>query len=397
MLKDPVIATMIILSLIVVGEIVSIKTRARVPMLAIALFGYLVLIWVGVFPEDLLDHSTLATLGALMFAPLVVHMGTLIPMKMIRQQYKSVIIALIGIVISTGTILLVVTPIFGYKIAASGVGPISGGVVAFIITSDKLHELGLASLVTVPAVILGLQTLIGLPLASFFLRRYAKKLSANFDQEKYLAATSDAAFVSGEIDQEETKVKGRQWLPDKYATAPILIFQLFIGGSLAVILNKVTGINYALWALVIGLIGTYVGFYRQSMLEKSNSFGIVMLAIVFAIIQSMNGVTFDMLLEYFPAVMMILAIGAIGIILGGFIGSKLVRWDMDKGVPVALTAMFGFPGDYLVCEEVSRSIGKTKEEEEYIFNEILSPMLVGGFTTVTTASIVIAGVVMSTL
>ncbi|OCA80824.1 hypothetical protein [Pseudobacillus wudalianchiensis] len=397
MLKDPVIATMIILSLIVVGEIVSIKTRARVPMLAIALFGYLVLIWVGVFPEDLLDHSTLATLGALMFAPLVVHMGTLIPMKMIKQQYKSVIIALIGIVISTGTILLVVTPIFGYKIAASGVGPISGGVVAFIITSDKLHELGLASLVTVPAVVLGLQTLVGLPLASFFLRRYAKKLSANFDQEKYLVATSDAAFVSGEIDQEETKVKGKQWLPDKYATAPILIFQLFIGGSLAVILNKATGINYALWALVIGLVGTYVGFYRQSMLEKSNSFGIVMLAIVFAIIQSMNGVTFDMLLEYFPAVMMILAIGAIGIILGGFIGSKLVRWDMDKGVPVALTAMFGFPGDYLVCEEVSRSIGKTKEEEEYIFNEILSPMLVGGFTTVTTASIVIAGVVMSTL
>ncbi|HEY9576608.1 MAG TPA: hypothetical protein VIR64_02940 [Pseudobacillus sp.] len=397
MLKDPVIATMIILSLIVVGEIISIKTRARVPMLAIALFGYLVLMWVGIFPEDLLEHSTLATLGALMFAPLVVHMGTLIPIKMIKQQYKSVIIALIGIIISTGTILLLITPIFGYEIAASGAGPISGGVVAFIITSDKLHELGLASLVTVPAVILGLQTLVGLPLASFFLRRYAKKLSANFDQEKYLAATSDVAFVNTEVDKEETKATGKQWLPEKYATAPILIFQLFIGGSLAVILDKVTGINYALWSLVIGLVGTYVGFYRQSMLEKSNSFGIVMLAIVFAIIQSMNGVTFDMLLEYFPAIMMILAIGAVGIILGGFVGSKLVKWDIDKGVPVALTAMFGFPGDYLVCEEVSRSIGKTKEEEEYIFNEILSPMLVGGFTTVTTASIVIAGVVMSTL
>lgn len=397
MLKDPVIATMIILSLIVVGEIVSIKTRARVPMLAIALFGYLVLIWTGVFPKGLLESSTLATLGALMFAPLVVHMGTLIPLKMIKQQYKSVVIALIGIVISTGTILLLVTPIFGYEIAASGTGPISGGVVAFIITSDKLHELGLASLVTVPAVILGLQTLVGLPLSSFFLRRYAKKLSANFNQEKYLAATSEAILTNEEVNKEATKTQRKNWLPDKYATAPILIFQLFIGGSLAVVLDKVTGINYALWSLVIGLVGTYIGFYRESMLEKSNSFGIVMLAIVFAIIQSMNGVTFDMLLEYFPAVIMILAIGAVGIILGGFIGSKIVKWDIDKGVPVALTAMFGFPGDYLVCEEVSRSIGKTKEEEEYIFNEILSPMLVGGFTTVTTASIVIAGVLMSTL
>lgn len=46
---------------------------------------------------------------------------------------------------------------------------------------------------------------------------------------------------------------------------------------------------------------------------------------------------------------------------------------------------------------MSRSIARTKEEEEYIFNEILSPMLVGGFTTVTIASVFIAGVVMSTL
>ncbi|MFK2827241.1 hypothetical protein QYG89_16615 [Bacillus sp. B190/17] len=397
MLKDPVIATTLILLLIVAGEVISIKTKARVPMLAVALFGYLVLIWLGVFPKDLLDNSTLATLGALMFAPLVVHMGTLIPIKMIKQQYKSVIIALIGITISTVTILLVVSPIFGYKVAASATGPISGGVIAFLITSDKLRELGLASLITIPALVLGLQTLVGLPLSTFFLRRYARKLLEAGGHKKYIAAASETALAAKASKEEEVEEKSKHWLPEKYATAPILMFQLFVGGSLAVILGKLTGINYGLWSLVIGLVGTYIGFYRQSMLEKSNSFGIVMLGIVFSVISSMNGVTFDMLIKYFPAVLTILAIGSIGIILGGIIGSKLVRWDMNKGIPVALTAMFGFPGDYIVCEEVSRSVGKTKEEEEYIFNEILSPMLVGGFTTVTTASIVIATVVMGTL
>lgn len=398
MLKDPVIATTIILILIVVGEIISIKTRARIPMLAVALFGYLVLIWLGVFPKDLLENSTLSTLGSLMFAPLIVHMGTLIPIKLIKQQYKSVIIALLGILISTITILLVVTPFFGYEIAASGVGPISGGVVAFLITSEKLKELGLASIVTVPAVILGLQTLIGLPLATFFLRRYAKKLILVRGHESYIAAAAEAAAeTGGKLKKEATETGKKYWLPERYATAPILMFQLLLGGTLAVVLNHFTGINYALWGLVIGLVGTYFGFYRQSMLEQSNSFGIVMLAIVFAVIATMNGVTFQMLLDYFPAIMAILAIGAVGIILGGLIGSKLVKWDLNKGIPVALTAMFGFPGDYLICEEVSRSIGKTKEEEEYIFNEILSPMLVGGFTTVTIASVFIAGIVMGTL
>ncbi|MGE7789064.1 hypothetical protein [Lysinibacillus sp. NPDC096259] len=35
---------------------------------------------------------------------------------------------------------------------------------------------------------------------------------------------------------------------------------------------------------------------------------------------------------------------------------------------------FGFPGDYIVYEEVSRSIGKTDDEQKKIFSEILTPM-----------------------
>ncbi|GMA64992.1 hypothetical protein GCM10025859_54320 [Alicyclobacillus fastidiosus] len=64
---------------------------------------------------------------------------------------------------------------------------------------------------------------------------------------------------------------------------------------------------------------------------------------------------------------------------------------------MALTATFGFPGDYLICEEVSRSESGDESERQRLFDEILSPMLVGGFTSVTIASIIIASIVMSTL
>ena len=79
MLNQPVVATMIILALIAVGEVVSIKTRARVPMLLVVLLGYLVLMWVGVIPKELIANSTFATVGAVLIAPMIVHMGTLIP------------------------------------------------------------------------------------------------------------------------------------------------------------------------------------------------------------------------------------------------------------------------------------------------------------------------------
>ncbi|HET6872928.1 MAG TPA: hypothetical protein VFH42_08085 [Sporolactobacillaceae bacterium] len=388
MLKEPVVATMLLLALIAFGEFVSIKTRARVPMLLIVLMGYLVLLWLKIMPQDLVSNSTMSIVGGVLVAPLIVHMGTIIPLKIIRQQWRSVIIALLGIIISTAVILLVVSPIFGYKIAASGVGPLAGGIIAYVVTSTKLKALGLTALVAIPALVLSLQSLIGLPLSAFFLRRYAQKLKANIGPIDQIAATLDPMI--------EEPVR-KSWIPDKYATQTILLFQLFIGGALAIILGKVTGINYSIWALVIGIVGTLTGFYRDKMLERANSFGIAMLGVIFVIIPSMNGVTFSLFIQNLPAVLAILVIGAIGIILGGLIGGKLLGWDINKSIPVALTAMFGFPGDFLVSEEVSRSVGETKEEQEYLFKEILSPMIVGGFTTVTIASIVIASIIMNTI
>ncbi|RUU70830.1 hypothetical protein, partial [Mesorhizobium sp. M7A.F.Ca.MR.362.00.0.0] len=77
-INEPVYAAMLVLALIAIGEIVSILTRARVPMLLIAIMGFLILIWTGIFPEDIVDTSSFSTMGTLLTGPLVVHLGTLI-------------------------------------------------------------------------------------------------------------------------------------------------------------------------------------------------------------------------------------------------------------------------------------------------------------------------------
>ncbi|MDY0406098.1 hypothetical protein P5G51_012475 [Virgibacillus sp. 179-BFC.A HS] len=103
------------------------------------------------------------------------------------------------------------------------------------------------------------------------------------------------------------------------------------------------------------------------------------------------------MLHNLPSIILILVIGTAGIALGGFIVSKLVKWHPYKGMPVALTALFGFPADFLLCEEVSRSTARNEKEEKLIFNELLTPMLIGGFTTVTVASVIIAGILVQTI
>ncbi|MBS4172765.1 hypothetical protein [Bacillus sp. FJAT-49736] len=394
MLNQPVIATMLILALVSVGEIVSIISRARIPMLLVVLVGYLTFVWTGIFPSNIVEKSTFAAVGAVLTAPLIVHMGTLIPLKVMKKQIKAVIIALSGVIVSSLLILLFVTLFFDYKTAVSGVGPLTGGIIAFIVTTTELKRLGLVALITVPVLVMAFQGLIGMPLAANLLRKHALKLRNAMDAGTYVAATAEAVSDQPSISNSKSVAKAKKY---NFNSNIILLFKLFFGGALAIMLDKWTGINYSLWCLALGLIGTKVKFYQDNMMERANSFTVGMLGIIFIVISSMNGITFKMFVGYLPQVITILGIGTIGIIIGGFTASKLLKWDPFKGIPVALTALFGFPGDYLLCEEVSRSVARNEKEQKQIFDEILTPMLIGGFTTVTIASVIIAGILVKTL
>lgn len=390
-MNDPVVAVLLILGVMVVGEAVSILTRARIPMLLVAMLGYMVLIWTGVFPKDLLNIATLGTFGAVMVAPLIIHMGTLIPFKVIKSQWKTVMIALCGMIGAVILIMLIITPLFGYATAVSASGPLAGGTIAFLITTEKLTEIGMTSLIAVPALIIAIQGLIGMPITTFFLRRFAQKVKQSIHADGYAeAAASAESFVNPSAAKQT-------FIPKKFQTPTVLLFQLFLGGLLAFFLGKVTGVSFSVWALIIGIAGTYFKFYQPKMLEKSNSFGISMVALIFYIMVPLTDVTPSMFAKSLVTVLVIMVVGIAGIMVAGFIASKLFKWDHNKGIAVALTALLGFPADYILCEEVSRSVGDNEREEKAIFNEIVTPMLVGGFTTVTTGSIVIASILMNTL
>lgn len=400
MFNDPIVATMIIIALIAVGEIISIATKARIPMLFTALIGYLVLIWLGIFPKDLIKDSTFLYVGVLFgTAPIIVHMGTLIPLKGIKTQWRAAAIALIGIAFGGGVVMLTISFIFDYKTAVAGIGPITGGIVSTLITTQELKELGFTTIVTIPVVVMAFQAFIGFPITSNLLRRYAKKYRNLIKSETYTASALEEVVYEStdQIENKNEYEKVKYLIPEKYQSQLVLLFMLLAGGAIAIVLDNLTGVPYAIWALAVGIIGRFVNFYPERVMERSNAFSVGIAGIIFLIMASMNDVTFGMFVSYLPQVFIIIILGVIGIIIGGYIGSKLFKWDPLKGIPVALTATFGFPGDYIISDEVSRSVGKTKEEQEKILNDILTPMLVGGFTAVTFGSVVIASILVKTL
>ncbi len=101
-----------------------------------------------------------------------------------------------------------------------------------------------------------------------------------------------------------------------------------------------------------------------------------------------------------PAMLVEMAVPLVGIIIFGVIGmgifsiivGKLLGESKEMAFSVSLTSLYGFPPNYILTEEAVKALAETPEEKEFLMDKMLPKMLVGGFTTVTIASVVIAGI-----
>ncbi|MFS0785350.1 hypothetical protein ABC345_03080 [Shouchella sp. 1P09AA] len=382
---QPIYLALLFLAIIAIGEIISIKSRARIPTLLVVVATVFILLQTGILPESYIAASTFVAIGGVLVPVLIVHLGTMIPLKTMLQQYQAVLITLIGLVFSVVGVLVIVTILFNYETAVAGAGPITGGIIAYIITAEGLREAGLTAIVAVPITVFTIQNFFGMPLTSIFLSRYAKKIR-----------TEEAAATLDPIEPESNQKT--YLLPDTWMQSHfVIIFLLFAGGALAVFLDQLTGVNASLWALIIGVAGAALRFFPERSMEKANSSGITMIALIFVVMNSLIGVTWSQIIESLIPVLVIMVIGIGGLMLGAVIGARLFKWDLNKAIPVVLTALYGFPGDYLIVEEISRSEGRNEAEQKRIVDELLAPMLIGGFTSVTVGSVAIASILISTL
>ncbi len=392
---EPIFAAAIVLAFIAVGELVSIWSKARVPGLLVAMLGAFIFAQLGLIPADVIDQSMLMEIYAILVVPLLFHMGSLIPLPTMIQQWRSVVIAICGMLVAVLILAAVVTPLFSFEHFVAGAGPLAGGIVATGLTTEGLSSAGVASaIVILPSLVLMMQSLPAMPLTNFLLRRFALSLRDS-DELDRLAAQSKTR-------QEDAATGGAK---KKLVTLPpilannelFVLFLILVGGSIATLLAIPTHIPSSILGLLLGIISTAIGLTPERSMEKSSSFGIAMAGVVAIVMAPLLTASMaDVIAALLPMVT-ILIIGCAGILIGGFIATKLLRWRPALGMSVALTAMYGFPADYLLTNEVARSVGRDEEEREKLLNAMLPPMLVGGFTSVSAGSVAIASVLVSFL
>ena len=389
---EAIFAATIVLAFIAFGELVSIWSKARVPSLLVAMLGIFIVAKIGIIPDTVVEDSMLVQVYTILVAPLLFHMGTLIPLRVMLKQWRSVIIAISGMLVAVLLILAVVAPLYGFETFVAGSGPLAGGIVATGLTTEGLTAHGAASsIVVLPALVLMLQSLPSMPLTNFLLRRYATKLRDSGELNELAAAHHE--------DEAEAATK------KKLVTLPaflvdnqlFMLFLILVGGSLATLIAIPTHIPSSIMALILGILATAVGLSPDKAMERSNSFGIAMSGVIAIVMAPLVVASVQDVINAFLPTLTILIVGGLGIVGGGYIATKLLRWKGPLGMSVALTAMYGFPADFLLTNEVARSISRDDDEKEALLNVMLPPMLVGGFTSVSAGSVVIASVLVSML
>lgn len=393
------LALVILLLILFIGDLVAVRTKAWVPSIFVCAVLFLAGYWTF-FPQDIVALAGVPPVVAtMMMYLLITNMGTLLSIKELKNQWKTIVIALSGILGIIAILLGIGTLIFGFKTVVVAIPPLVGGVVSALIMSEGAKEAGLASLSVFAIVIYVMQGFAGYPLTSIVLKKEGKRLLKQYrsGQLAYKAqgpAAEETAAASMTVSKPELKLFKN--MPEKYNTDFFKFLRLAVVSYLAyltsTLLAPVASVSPFVLCLLFGVIATSIGFLEKQVLQKANGFGFAIMALMLFIFDGLKQATPGMMLEIIYPLAGTIILGVIGMYVFSFIAGKILKVSKEMAFAVSLTALYGFPADYIITNEVIKALTEDEKEREMLTSNMLPPMLVGGFITVTIVSVVLAGI-----
>lgn len=389
------LALVIIIFILFIGDFVAVRTKAWVPSIFICAILFLLGYWTF-FPTEIVAEAGIPSVvaTALMYL-LIVNMGTLLSIEELKRQWKTVLIALSGILGAIILLLSIGTLLFGIETVIVAIPPLVGGLVSALIMSEGAADAGLMSLSVFAVVVYVMQGFVGYPLTSVMLKKEGRRL-LKLNKSGQLARKEAAGAA-----EEKPRLKLFSKVPEKYDTNYFKFFKLAFVGYLAYlvssVLEPVVSVSPYVLCLLFGVFATHVGFLERNILQKANGFGFAMLGLMLYILDGLKNATPGMMMDILSILIGSIVLGITGMYIVSLIAGIFLKFSKEMAFAVSLTALYGFPADYIITNEVIESLTDDEDEKEVLTSHMLPPMLVGGFVTVTIVSVVLAGVLVGFL
>ena len=381
---------MIVLIVFALGDIVGKITKGKLSGMMVVMLLFLVGFLTKLIPADIIDQGGLTALSKLAIAMVLFNMGTTLNVKQLIEEWRTVLMAALCMLASC-LVMLLVSPIIGFDTMLVGMPVINGAAMATSLMASAAAEKGLATAAALCAVIYSVQKFVGAPIASAMGIRYGKKLlkayrenPAQFKKQETGNGASAKVFFAD---------KHKEWY-----SANVMMALVAAGSWVAHILGDLTPINYSIWALLLGVVCAASGLVPTKPLQKSNSYGLMMVAVFGSIIPSLAKVSLSDLGTMAFQTIVLFAAALIGVALVGWV---LPTWklvgDKDLAVGIGVEQFLGFPSNVVICREVGDAVGETPEEKAFIEDTLNVPYVVGGITVITVLSTMLAGFVINML
>ncbi len=390
MVLNVVAAFSIVLLILTIGEFVSKLTKAFIPSVFVSAALFLIGFWT-ILPADIVTQSAFATpMVYLSMYLLLTHMGTLMSVRELLGQWRTIIIAFSGIVGIIALTLTIGKMIFGWQTVVAATPPLTGGVVASILMSTAATDLGLPTIAVLATAMYIMQGFFGYPITAIMLKKEASRLALEYrnnPEAKQVAASSVGAMAA----TPKSKFKIFPQFPEEYQTPYFILLRLGFVAYLATLAAPVLHLNQFVVCLLFGVIGRELGFLEEKSLNKANAFGFLMTVLMAFIFAGLSKATPAMLGEIALPLFGIIVLGVAGMAVFSMLTGKLLGYTKEMAFSIAMTALYGFPADYILTIEAAKTVTDDKDEYEYALAEMLPKILVGGFMTVTISSVIIAG------
>ena len=374
------------LALFAIGDLLGVYTKAKMSSVFVALMLFLVGFLTGVLPQDIIEQAGLTQISKWASAYIVFHMGTKINFKQLIEEWRTVVVSIIAMIVAIVS-LFAVTPIIGKEAAIVSIPIINGGLIATQIMTEAAMSKGLTMAAALGTIVYAVQKFVGTPPASFHGLKEAEKMLVEFRANK-AANANNAAKVDKADDSKVLFYKKY----DKYFTDFVCLATAGLFAWLSQLLGKITPINYSIWALILGAAVGGMGLVPASILDKGKASGLLQMAIFASIIPSIAKISISDLAALSWQTIVVFAACMIGIyIFMYFLPTWKICGSRDLSVGIAMAQLLGFPATYLIANEIATAVAQTPEEKDHVLSRIMPAYVVAGFVSVTSVSIILAG------
>lgn len=380
----------------VIGEWISEITHAWVPSILVTSIIFLIGYWT-IFPNSIAEDSGLidfaGKIAVLMF---ITHIGTVISLKQLIEQWKTVVICLVGLLGMVALCWFICPLLIDKTLMIAGLPPLTGGVVAALTMQSAAKEAGLETAAVFAIAMYSVQGLAGYPITAVCLHKEGRKLlkewrsgELNLSQEE-IDKMKSVGLTAIANDNDIKKLLPP--VPEKFNTPVFVIAKVAFSVWLSTIVGQIIPqVPTIVWCLIISVILTKIGILDTSSLSRANTYTIFMFAAMLSVFAGLKNCTPSMLLSIIIPMIIMIVIGVIGMGIAAFVISKILKMSFPLAFANGLTALYGFPCDAIITESTCNALTEDPDERGYLMSKMFPSMVVGGFVTVTITSVLFAG------